>query len=110
MKYERQKELMEIVQNQGYVNAAAAAEAFNVSIATIRRDLSQLEHQGLLEKNTAERSFRPVRPSISFLLLCARATRAVAKRPLQRQHSNIFPTAALSRWMPVRRSLSSRSC
>ncbi len=50
MKYARQKELIEIIQNQGYLNAAAAAEAFGVSIATIRRDLKQLEHQGLLEK------------------------------------------------------------
>lgn len=50
MKYARQKELMEIIQNQGYLNAAAAARQFDVSIATIRRDLKQLEHQGLLEK------------------------------------------------------------
>lgn len=50
MKYARQKELIEIIQNQGYLNAASAAEAFGVSIATIRRDLKQLEHQGLLEK------------------------------------------------------------
>ena len=50
LKYARQKELIEIIQNQGYLNAASAAEAFGVSIATIRRDLKQLEHQGLLEK------------------------------------------------------------
>lgn len=50
LKYARQKELIEIIQKQGYLNAAAAAETFGVSIATIRRDLKQLEHQGLLEK------------------------------------------------------------
>lgn len=50
MKYERQKNLIETIQTQGYINAAEAAETFGVSIATIRRDLKQLEHQGLLEK------------------------------------------------------------
>lgn len=50
MKYARQKELMEIIQSNGYLNAAEAAKRFDVSIATIRRDLKQLEHQGLLEK------------------------------------------------------------
>lgn len=50
LKYVRQKELIDTIQNQGYINAAAAAKKFGVSIATIRRDLNQLEHQGLLEK------------------------------------------------------------
>ena len=50
MKYARQKELMEIIQSNGYLNAAEVAKRFDVSIATIRRDLKQLEHQGLLEK------------------------------------------------------------
>lgn len=50
LKYVRQKEIIEIIQNQGYINAAAAANKFDVSIATIRRDLNQLEKQGLLEK------------------------------------------------------------
>lgn len=50
MKYVRQKELIEMVQSTGYINANAAAKKFGVSIATIRRDLDQLEHQGLLEK------------------------------------------------------------
>lgn len=53
MKYARQKELIEIIQNQGYLNAASAAEAFGVSIATIRRDLKQLEHQGEIWRSTA---------------------------------------------------------
>lgn len=60
MKYARQKELMEIIQSNGYLNAAEAAKRFDVSIATIRRDLKQLEHQGLLEKNTAVPSYHQV--------------------------------------------------
>lgn len=62
MKYARQKELIEIIQNQGYLNAAEAAETFNVSIATIRRDLKQLEHQGLLEKKYGGAQLPPGAP------------------------------------------------
>ena len=51
MKSVRQREIINLLEKNGYVNTADAAAQFNVSVATIRRDLDQLERQGLLVKN-----------------------------------------------------------
>ncbi len=50
MKNARQKELIRIMESKGFLETAAAAERFGVSLATIRRDLDDLEQEGLIEK------------------------------------------------------------
>ena len=50
MKSFRQKELIDILEKNHVINTAEMAEHFNVSIETIRRDLDQLEKQGVLKK------------------------------------------------------------
>ncbi len=61
LKTVRQKELLSILEKDGYLSTANAADHFAVSIATIRRDLDDLEQQGLLKKNYggAERCLNP---------------------------------------------------
>ena len=50
MKGFRQKQLVDILERERIINTAAMAERFGVSIETIRRDLDQLEKQGVLRK------------------------------------------------------------
>lgn len=51
MKSFRQKEMIEILFREGMITTADAAKHFGVSTETIRRDLDQLEKQGVLKKN-----------------------------------------------------------
>lgn len=46
----RQKEIIDILERERIINTAATARQFGVSIETIRRDLDQLEKQGILRK------------------------------------------------------------
>ncbi|MGI9388150.1 MAG: DeoR/GlpR family DNA-binding transcription regulator, partial [Methyloligellaceae bacterium] len=46
----RQTEIMELVQQQGYVAIDQLAKAFRVSEQTVRRDIKQLERQGLVAR------------------------------------------------------------
>ena len=46
----RQKEIIDILERERVINTAATAQQFGVSIETIRRDLDQLEKQGILRK------------------------------------------------------------
>lgn len=50
MKSLRQKELIEMLSKKGVIATADVAHHFGVSIETIRRDLDQLEKQGVLRK------------------------------------------------------------
>lgn len=50
MKSFRQKKIVEKLERDKVVNTAVMAEEFDVSIETIRRDLDQLERQGILKK------------------------------------------------------------
>jgi len=47
---ERKKKMIEMVEKDGIVNIQRLADMFNVSIYTVRRDLSDLEQKGLLKK------------------------------------------------------------
>ncbi|PAB59457.1 hypothetical protein CCE28_09580 [Anaeromicrobium sediminis] len=46
----RRKQIVEMVEKEGVVNVQNLAEFFNVSIYTIRRDLTDLENKGKLKK------------------------------------------------------------
>ncbi|OCX64615.1 DeoR family transcriptional regulator [Thioclava sp. SK-1] len=46
----RQAEILEIARNEGRVVVELLAEQFNVSLQTIRRDLSELAEEGLLDR------------------------------------------------------------
>jgi DeoR/GlpR family transcriptional regulator of sugar metabolism len=50
MKSYRQKEIIEMLTRKGVIVTAEIAKEFDVSIETIRRDLDQLEKQGLIKK------------------------------------------------------------
>lgn len=50
MKDLRQKEILAMLREQHVINTADIAKRFEVSIETIRRDLDQLEKQGVLKK------------------------------------------------------------
>lgn len=50
MKSFRQKEMTEMLFKEGMITTADVAKHFGVSIETIRRDLDQLEKQGILKK------------------------------------------------------------
>lgn len=50
MKSFRQKEMIEMLSKEGMITTTAAAKHFGVSIETIRRDLDQLEKQGIVKK------------------------------------------------------------
>lgn len=50
MKSHRQKEIVEMLTRKGVIVTAEIAKEFDVSIETIRRDLDQLEKQGLIKK------------------------------------------------------------
>ena len=50
MKSFRQKEMIEMLSREGMITTVDAARYFGVSIETIRRDLDQLEKQGILKK------------------------------------------------------------
>lgn len=47
---ERRKKIIQMIEQDGIVQAQHLADAFDVSIYTIRRDLSDLENKGLLKK------------------------------------------------------------
>lgn len=48
---ERQKKIINLVQQQGVVRVAELSELFSVSVLTVRRDLALLEEQGVLERS-----------------------------------------------------------
>ena len=50
MKSLRQKEMIEMLSREGIITTVDVARHFGVSIETIRRDLDQLEKQGILKK------------------------------------------------------------
>ena len=50
MKSLRQKNIIAMLEQDLIVNTAELAQRFDVSIETIRRDLDQLEKQGILKK------------------------------------------------------------
>ena len=50
MKSFRQKELVDILQKDKIINTKEMAKRFDVSIETLRRDLDQLEKQGIINK------------------------------------------------------------
>jgi len=50
MKSFRQKDMIEILEQEHIINTVEIANRFGVSVETIRRDLDQLEKQGLLKK------------------------------------------------------------
>jgi len=47
---ERQQTISQLVTRQGVVNVGELAQRFNISASTIRRDLEQLEQQGLIRR------------------------------------------------------------
>ena len=50
MKSSRQKEIIQILQQDKLVNTLRLAQQFGVSLETIRRDLNHLEHIGMIRK------------------------------------------------------------
>lgn len=64
MKSFRQKQLYDILERDHMINTAAVAEHFGVSIETIRRDLNQLEKQGVLRKTYGGAELRAAPPIV----------------------------------------------
>ena len=50
MKQNRQRQILQLLQQQKCVSAEELSRSFQVSIETVRRDLSQLEKQGALKR------------------------------------------------------------
>ena len=50
MKQVRQQEILSLIRQEGYISTEALANHFKVSAQTIRRDLDELEHQGIVNK------------------------------------------------------------
>lgn len=85
MKGFRQKELVRLLEENRLINTAAMAEHFGVSIETIRRDLDQLEKQGVLIKTYGGAELRTrdnIQPSP---LTRRRSTAAYAKAAIARR-------------------------
>ena len=59
MKGFRQQEIIRILQKDKIINTVKMAEYFGVSIETIRRDLDQLEKQGVLNKTYGGAELKP---------------------------------------------------
>ena len=59
MKGFRQQEIIRILQKDKIINTIKMAEYFGVSIETIRRDLDQLEKQGVLNKTYGGAELKP---------------------------------------------------
>ena len=59
MKKLRQKEIIDILEREKVINTIQTAAHFDVSIETIRRDLDQLEGQGVLKKIYGGAELRP---------------------------------------------------
>ena len=58
MKSYRQKEIVEMLTKKGVIVTSEVAKQFDVSIETIRRDLDQLEKQGLIKKTYGGAEFK----------------------------------------------------
>lgn len=59
MKSFRQKELVDILQRDKLINTKEMARHFDVSIETLRRDLDQLEKQGIINKTYGGAELKP---------------------------------------------------
>lgn len=51
---ERRQIILEILQKDGRVIAKELADLFQISVDSVRRDLSMMENQGLLQKPMVE--------------------------------------------------------
>lgn len=69
--YSRRFELLQLVRSQGRLEVAAASRLLRVSQETVRRDLRQLESQGLIERSYG--SARPIESGAFESSLAARA-------------------------------------
>ena len=63
MKSFRQNKLLDILQKDKIIKTKAMADYFGVSIETIRRDLDQLESEGIINKKGGRSSC----PCLTFL-------------------------------------------
>ena len=50
MKQDRQRQILQLLQQKQCVSVEELCRAYHLSIETIRRDLSQLEKQGMLKR------------------------------------------------------------
>lgn len=64
----RHKSIMDAIEADGYISTTDIADKFNISLATARRDLDELEEKGLLKKKYggAEAVTRPQRTYKNF--------------------------------------------
>lgn len=79
MKVFRQKEIVRILEKKKIINTQEMAKHFNVSIETIRRDLDQLEKQGVLNKTYGGAELRSKAVVSPFPLENRRASAREAK-------------------------------
>ena len=79
MKGYRQQEIVRMLQKEKIINTANLAEHFSVSIETIRRDLDQLEKQGILNKTYGGAELKPQTNVMPSPLESRRSTAADAK-------------------------------
>jgi DeoR family fructose operon transcriptional repressor len=87
---QRHRAILNTLQATGRIDAAATAEALRVSSETIRKDLSQLEHQGLLHRvhgGAVPAGGLSVEPVVS-----ARTSFVEEKRRIARAALNELPT------------------
>ena len=56
----RHKSIIEIIEKDGYIGTEQITDMFNVSLATARRDLDELENKGFLKRKYGGAEFLSV--------------------------------------------------
>ena len=87
----RQKEIIDILERERVINTAATAQQFGVSIETIRRDLDQLEKQGILRKTYGGAELCSKTPVLPAPLESRRAAEHSAKVALALRAAEYVP-------------------
>ncbi|WP_153393754.1 DeoR/GlpR family DNA-binding transcription regulator [Ornithinicoccus halotolerans] len=63
---DRRDEILRLVREEGYVNAAALAQRLNVDTSTVRRDLARLEQLGLVDRSHGGAIRRRDEPEVPY--------------------------------------------
>ncbi len=96
MNRERQNEIAKLIQSRQTVSNAELMERFGISIETVRRDLAQLEKQGVLERvygGAVRKSFLNTEPEYikrQQEQLTEKLAIATTAAPLLRPHDTVF--------------------